>query len=161
MAKSITPRQQLFVVHRMAGMSGTEAALAAGYSNSTAAKRAHELQHQNAFVMQALETARKDLRDRANFNADTAMAEYDAAIAGARAANQHMAVMKGIEMKCRLNGLIRDKVDVSVSAELDIKTTLAEARRRLDSWWGTEVSDAEPKHAALADLMTAPHDIFN
>lgn len=138
----------------MSGMPGTQAALAAGYSKTTAAKRAHELQHQNPAVMAEIEKARQHLQSVTNYTAEVAMAELEAGIVAARAANQHMAAMKGIELKARLNNLIRDKVDLSVTAQLDINKVLEEAnarRTRMSVYPPVYVpEDVDPRYPHLA-----------
>lgn len=125
-------------------MSGRDAAIAAGFSEKTATKQAHRLEHENQLVMAELEKQRLALRKRTGYDADAAVTEFDTAIADARKANQYNAVMKGIEMKCRIHGLIREKVDLSVTEQMDIQGTLAEARSRLRPLGATDVVPRYP-----------------
>jgi phage terminase small subunit len=156
----LSPQQQRFLAAYMTGISARAAALEAGYSKTTADKRAYELLHQNPAMKVALAEARNGLQLLANYNADSAMADFVAAAEFAIKTNNANALVKATEMKARLKGLLIDRAELTVTEKLDVNATLREARARMTgpgraSLVGHEEPvDVEPKAAS------AQHEIF-
>lgn len=116
MRDQMTPRQQKFVAAYLAGKSGTQAAIDAGYAPKAARTRAYDLLHHNPHVKAALEEAREALKTQANFNADRAMAELNDAIAFARETKNATAFARCIELKAKLAGLLTEKKENPTAA---------------------------------------------
>jgi hypothetical protein len=87
--------------------------------------------HQNAMVMAELDKVRQNLAVATEYNGERCMAELDSAIAFAKEHKQATAVVKAVELRARLAGLLRDKLDVTVE-RVDINDALASARARVE-----------------------------
>jgi phage terminase small subunit len=129
MAKRLSPMQQRFIAELQRGLPGTEAAIAAGYSPKTAKHAAYDLQHRNALVMAELRKVRAHLSALTEYNGERAADDCDKGMQFALRTDNANAFMKAVELKARLNGLLRDKLDVTVE-RLDINDALAAARAR-------------------------------
>lgn len=113
-------------------MTALDAAIHAGYSPRTAKQAAYQLKHKNKLVAAELAKAQQRLADAAGYNGTRCMAELDEAIAFAVETKQPNAYVKAIELRARLAGLLRDKVDVTVE-RIDINDALSAARARIDN----------------------------
>ncbi len=130
MSLKLTPRQQRFIAAYQIGMSALQAAVAAGYSKKSAKHAAYSLMHENPKVMAELERVRQELAAAAEYNGEKCMAELDSAITFAKENKQANAYVKAIELRARLAGLLRDKLDITVE-RVDLSGALEEAKARL------------------------------
>lgn len=121
-------RQRQFIAAYQRGITATQAAIEAGYSPRSAAARGY---HLLAHPQVAAELARVQdkLAEEAGYNGDKCMAELDKAIEFAIATKQPNAYVKAIELRARLAGLLRDKIDITVE-RVDLAGALAEATER-------------------------------
>lgn len=131
MPRNLTPKQQAFIAAYQGGMTALDAAIHAGYSPRTAKQAAYQLKHKNKLVAAELAKAQQRLAEAAEYNGERCMAELDKAIAFAVQTKQPNAYVKAIELRARLAGLLRDKVDVTVE-RIDINGALSAARARID-----------------------------
>jgi phage terminase small subunit len=129
MARTLSTRQQLFIAAMQRGVTGTQAAIEAGYSAHSAKSRAHVLMT-NERVSAELARVREKLAAEAEYNGTKCMAELDNAITFALETKQPNAYVKAIELRARLAGLLRDKLDITVEQKVDLAGALAEARER-------------------------------
>lgn len=131
MPRQLTPKQRAFVAAYQTGISATQAAIAAGYSEHSARHIAHTLMHDNKLVRAELDKVSQNLAKAADYNGERCMAELDKAIAFAVQAKNPNAYVKAIELRARLAGLLRDKLDLNIGAQPDIAEALATARSRV------------------------------
>jgi hypothetical protein len=126
----LTIKQQKFIQALQMGLDGTHAAIAAGYSQRSARFTAYELQNCNKPVMSALAKVRVELSERAAYTGDKAMQEASEAIARAIINKNDNAVARLIELRAKLSGLLREKLDITLEHRPDIGNALATARAR-------------------------------
>jgi|CXWL01.1.fsa_nt_gi hypothetical protein len=121
-------RQRRVVSWVIGGMPGPAAFRRAGFAPSYA-RKASKILRQPLWVS-ALEDARVGLRDSQGYGAEHAVQEINRQIKGALAAKtpNHMAAAKLLELKCKIFGLVREKVEV---VSIDMKGALDEAKQRL------------------------------
>jgi len=133
-------QQKKFVQYYTTGMSAQQAAQKAGYSRSYCRKASKLLKHPG--IIAAIEESQASLRDSQNYGPAQAVAEIDRQIRGALSAKSpnFMAAAKLLELKCKLYGLIKEKIEI---ATVDLKNALEFARSR--------VLNLTPQHQ-LADL---------
>jgi phage terminase small subunit len=110
--KKLTPRQSRFLGSFLETSNGTKAAIAAGYSEGNAKKTAYLLLHKNASVMAAVDEARKALAEKAQYSIERAMREAEEAMAFAKEHKNPNALVKAVELRSKLNGLLIEKHDV-------------------------------------------------
>lgn len=130
MARQLTPRQLRFIAEYQKGVSGTDAAIAAGYSKRTARHAAYQLLHDNSQVRAELEKVRQNLAELTEYNAERCAAECDRGMEFALRTDNANAYVRAVELKGRLHGLLREKVDITVE-HVDIRGALEAARERL------------------------------
>jgi phage terminase small subunit len=126
----LTTRQSRFIAALQMGIDGTSAAIAAGYSRKSARYTAYDLQNCNAQVMAELARVREEFAEKAAYNAAACMAELDDAIAFAKANKQANALVKAVELRARLAGLLVQKIDLNIENRVNITGALAEAKAR-------------------------------
>lgn len=131
MSRQLSQKQRLFIAELQKGATGADAAKAAGYSPKAAKFAAYRLM-QNELVRAELDKVRQNLAAATEYNGERCMAELDSAIAFAKEHKQANAVVKAVELRARLAGLLRDKLDVTVEQRVDINDALASARARVD-----------------------------
>lgn len=131
MPRQLTPKQRAFVAAYQTGISATQAAIAAGYSEHSARHIAHTLMHDNKLVRAELDKVSQNLAKVADYNGERAMHDADDAIAFAKQHKQASAMVKAVELKARLAGLLRDKLDITVGTQPDIVGALDAARARV------------------------------
>lgn len=131
MPRELTTKQRAFIAAYQTGISATQAVIQAGYSKHSARHIAHTLMHDNKLVRAELDKVSNTLAEAAGYNGERCMAELDKAIAFAVETKQPNAYVKAIELRARLAGLLRDKVDVTVE-RIDINGALSAARARID-----------------------------
>lgn len=152
--KPLTVRHQKYIDGVLAGKSGRQAAIEAGFAEKSADSRALEL-NKHPEIIAALAKGREDLRKASGYDVKAAFEELDATMKQAAEAKQFNAVVKAIEAKSRMVGIL-DKPSPLVG--LDIAAVLAAARaRRLPA-------RGEAEDARIVNATTAPakpgFDIF-
>ncbi|HEV2622915.1 MAG TPA: terminase small subunit [Frateuria sp.] len=130
MSNSLTARQRRFIAEWQTRADGTQAAIAAGYSPRSARYTAYHLLNENPAVKAEIERVQHQLAEAAEYNGAKCMAECDAAIRFAEKTNNANALARLIELKAKLTGLLREKLDVSIDHRIDISDALAAARSR-------------------------------
>ena len=129
----------------LSGLSETEAARRAGYGaaySQVAGSRIGSI----LAVKMAIQQGQAQLREKAFYEVEQAVAEVDKAIAFGYDRANPMSVAKLLELKCKLYGLLVEKIDLKASV-VDLKGALEEARLR--------VLNAP----ALPHLVTPPEEI--
>ncbi|MGN6479486.1 terminase small subunit [Luteibacter sp.] len=155
MGKPLTPKQQKFVAALVAGKTGVDAAIAAGYPAKSAKNAAYQLTHDNQAVRAELARIAASLSQEADYNAQKAVVELDEKIAVAEGVKQLSAVAKLLELKMRVFGLLRDKLDITVE-RVDINGALTDARNRVSLRPMRDLPitiDAEPVGAQAPQLV--------
>ena len=130
MPRELTPKQRAFIAAYQTGISATQAVIQAGYSKHSARHIAHTLMHDNKLVRAELDKVSNALAEATEYNGERAMREADEAIVFAKQHKQASAVVKALELKARLAGLLRDKLDVTIE-RVEIGDALAAARARV------------------------------
>ncbi|MEZ2417663.1 terminase small subunit [Luteibacter sp. RCC_6_2] len=130
MPRDLNPKQRKFIAALVSGKPGTEAAIAAGYPARSAKHAAYQLTHENQAVRAELQRIAAALCQEADYGARTAVVELDAKIVAAEGVKQFGAVAKFLELKMRVFGLLRDKLDITVE-RVDINGALTDARNRV------------------------------
>lgn len=129
MARELTPKQRRFIAAFQTGIPAAQAAVQAGYSPKTAKHAAYQLMHDNKLVRAELDKLRQHLIAEAEYNGEKALADCDNGMAFAIKTANANAYVRAAELKMRLTGLLRDKLDITVD-HVDIGGALAEARAR-------------------------------
>ena len=106
--RAIPPRRELFCQHYAAGAGGAEAVRRAGYSPNGAKQRACYLLRR-AEIRLRIEALRAERRGKHKGHLDEAIGLVDAIIADAMQNSKCSAALRAVELKLRLNGVIRDK----------------------------------------------------
>lgn len=130
MPRQLTQKQRAFIAAYQSGLSGTQAAIQAGYSAHSARHTANHLVNNTPAVRAELDKVAQNLAEAAGYNGERCMAELDKAIAFAIETKQPNAYVKAIELRARLAGLLRDKLDVTIE-RADMAEALAAARARV------------------------------
>ena len=127
------------------GMSPPQAFRKAGFAPSYARKAATVLKRP-AFAA-ALEQERATLRDQLPYDVPAAVREIDRQIKGALGSKtpNHMAAAKLLELKCKIYGMIREKIEV-------VTVDLAGAIKRAE----LRIVNLTPSRHPQAQLNTAP-----
>lgn len=126
--RPLTSRQSQFVNAYCGGLSAAEAARKAGYGPGYAAKAAkYLLQHTS--IAATIEEMRMDLQKKTLFDVERAVEECNTMIDFAQSKNNAMAAAKLLELKCKLHGLLIERVEVKPS--VDIRDAIAAARSRV------------------------------
>jgi phage terminase small subunit len=107
--RRLTPKKLAFVAAYLSGKTGTEAAIAAGYSSGNARHRASSLLGSDPQVMQAVAAGQESLRRQMNYTAETAMAELSDAMELARETNNAVAIAHCVQLRAQLTGLLKRK----------------------------------------------------
>ena len=126
--KPLTARQSRFVSAYVAGASAAEAARQAGYGPGYSAKAAKYLLHHPS-IAAAIQEMHMDLTKKTLFDVEQAVLECNTMIDFAQSKNNAMAAAKLLELKCKLHGLLIERVEVKPS--VDIRDALAAARSRV------------------------------
>lgn len=116
------------------GLTKKQAAIEAGFSVSVAEHSANKI-HEKPAVQAAIEQARTEIRAAAVYDHAQAMAEAGEAIAFAKKHGNSMALVKAIELRSKLSGLLIDRAEVKV-AVVDVRAALQEAKARVQNWNG-------------------------
>jgi phage terminase small subunit len=108
MDDTLTDKQRHFVENISCGMPSRAAALAAGYSASFSKVAGHRFRRRPA-VVAAVEAIREQGRTLAAYDLAAAMREANDAATFARANKNSMALVKAVELRARLSGLLIDR----------------------------------------------------
>lgn len=131
MKKNLTPKQESFIEHYLSGVNGVDAAIAAGYSPTSAKFQASNLLRNNEMVKTAIQSAQAEFKERRQFSIETAVVEAEELALEAKSAKQFAVAAKLLELKCKLYGLLIQKVEVK-ETKIDIRAILEEADKRID-----------------------------
>ncbi len=104
--------QQKFIEFYSQGLTGAESARRAGYAPTNAAGTASRLLKEPA-VMEALDKVRNASQAVATYNLEAAMAETDMCIKFAEATKNANAMVKAVELKSKLSGLLVDRHEIT------------------------------------------------
>jgi hypothetical protein len=105
---SFFTRRQLFCQHFAAGAGGAEAVRRSGYSPNGAKQRAHVLLTQPEIRLR-IEALRAERRAEHQRHLSDAVAIVDGVIADAAQHSKPSVVLRAVELKLKLQGVIRDK----------------------------------------------------
>jgi hypothetical protein len=126
--QALSPRHAMFVRAYLRSGNGAAAATAAGFAPKHAASRAWKLLRLPK-VQAAIQAAHAMTAQGAAYDLQRGMAEAEAGIAFARETKNATAMIKGIELRLRLHGLLVDKSEIRFP-QVDISGALAEANAR-------------------------------
>lgn len=107
--KKLTPQQAKFVAEYLRHGEGKAAAIAAGYSEHSAASQASVMLSTNEAVKEAIAAARNTLIAEGTYNLKTAMKEAEDAMQFAKDTDNANAYTKAVELRAKLNGLLIEK----------------------------------------------------
>ncbi len=129
------------------GCIAAAAARTAGYSPANSRKTGTRLLNE-PYVMERIAEARKEIQDLTKYDAQKAMAELDDAVQQARTNKQGTALVRAIELRAKLNGLLIDRSVVDVHSRVDLRGVLDAANARVARAIDAEVvkpdDDANP-----------------
>lgn len=108
------PQHKVFLDHYLKSGNGAEAARVAGYAKSNAAQTASQLLRTPA-MKEAVLKAREGSIEATSYTLDKAMRETDACIEFAKITKNAGAMIKSIEHKAKLNGLLVEKHEVKTA----------------------------------------------
>lgn len=145
MGKLLTPRQERYVSFVLSGLSATEAARRAGYGEAYSQVAGSRIGSILA-VNKAIQQGQAHLREQSQYDVEQAVAEINKAIAFGYERTNPMSVAKLLELKCKLHGLLVERIDLKAST-VDLKGALEEARLRVIN------------APALPHLVTPPEEI--
>ncbi len=127
---SLNPKQAVFVAEYLKDSNGSRAAIAAGYSKHSASQVAYRLLNLSPAVMEAVKEARAIAMRKCEYSAEVAMREAEEAIEFAKETKNANALVKAVELRARLNGLIIDRIDQRMAVMVDLGEALREAKAR-------------------------------
>jgi len=155
--KPAPPPYFVFTAGILAGKTDRQAAIDAGYSPASAASRALAMKS-HPEVIAALEAGKARLRKATDYDAEAAFKELNDTIVAAAGAKQFNAVVKAIEAKSRMVGIL-DKPNTAIG--IDISAILAMARGRLlNPHRMPPLEDANVIDVAAAKAQALEHNIF-
>ncbi len=145
-AAALTERQRQLVEYVASGMSVQQAATKAGFAPSYARKSSRLLKHPG--IAQAIAAIRAEGRTLAAYGLAEAMKEAEDAARFARLKGNAMALVKSIELRSRLSGLLIERIE---TVAVDLKGALEAARNRV-----VMVNALPPQPCANPGLATDP-----
>lgn len=156
--KPLTLREAKFARHYIAGKNAREAAELAGYAKSTAEKKGHALLSRPA-IRDEINAARADIQQEARYDLLDAVREADTLIFEAREAKQFTAASKILDTKCKLFGLLVDRIQIHDN--IDLTVALDRARERVAGPRRGPFINITPPHLEPALALAQPEpDIF-
>ncbi len=123
---TLSDRRRKFALGIARGLSARQAAEQAGFSRSYAKKSRRLLK--GSAVASEVRRAQTVIQEVAVYDVTAAMVEIDAAMMFAKLHRQGMAVMKLIELKAKLNGLLVERHEI---VKLDLRAALEQAKSRV------------------------------
>ena len=121
-------REAKYIDAIIRGLGKTDAAIAAGFSPSTAKHSVHRI-HNRPRVQAAIQKAQEEVRKQAVYDTASALREIDSTILYAREKGSAISIAKLLDLKCRLCGLIVDRAHV-VTETVDLRAALLESKAR-------------------------------
>jgi len=134
-------REQRYAAGIIKGLTKKQAAIEAGFSVSVAEHSVSKI-HEKPAVQAAIQEARTEIRAAAVYDHAQAMAEAGEAIEFAKKHGNSMALVKAIELRSKLSGLLIERVEAKV-AVVDIRSALEEAKGRVQTWNGFRLEQPE------------------
>lgn len=119
----------LFIETYCSGCTALDAVKRAGYSTKNPGTRARDLLRIPR-IAEAVDKLKAEMRENAKYNLKEAMKEADKAIEFAYQRGQPMAVVKGVEHKAKLAGLLIERHDVNLNV-INIEGALLAASSRV------------------------------
>lgn len=119
----VTERKRLFVENVCQGMSNTDAARAAGYSERSAKRVATKLVNHDTFVVAELKRRRAELAERTGVTVEAMTARLDQDWEFARETGNATAAVRASELKAKLHGLLVDRIDQRMVAGFTIQVS--------------------------------------
>ena len=116
----LTERKKVFVEHLLRGMSGQNAAVAAGYSPKDARKRAWALQNRDESVKALIEKRRNEIQEETLLTVERLALQIQIGHDLAVEKGQMQAAMKANDLLCRLGGHFVDKSEVKYTHTTDL-----------------------------------------
>ena len=144
----LTERQRRLVEFVATGLNVQQAATKAGFSPSYARKSSRLLKHPG--IAQAIAAIRAQGRTLAAYGLNEAMKEAEDAARFARLKGNAMALVKSIELRSRLSGLLIERIE---TVTVDLKGSLDAARAR--------VINSTPERQLCAELGPAAGQAVN
>ena len=145
-AVELTERQRRLVEFVASGDPVQQAARKAGFSASYARKSSRLLKH--PAIAQAVAAIRAEGRTLAGYGLAEAMKEAEDAARFARLKGNAMALVKSIELRARLSGLLIERIE---TVTVDLKGSLEAARNRV-----VMVNAPPPQPCAIPGPVTTP-----
>lgn len=128
----LNAKQADFARNVARGMNYTEAAIAAGYSPKSA--RAHSFDLiRHPLIKAELDRLAAKVTEKTVYDAVAAFNEAGEALEYAKQKGNPNAVVKAVELRARLHGLLIDKAELTLAPAPSVVNALAEARARV-SW---------------------------
>jgi phage terminase small subunit len=113
----LSPRQLIFIKNYIGGQTAAQASRAAGYApDSGAASRLLE----HPLVIAEIEAAKNKIPEETKFDGVAAAAQLDEDREFARKTGNAMAAVRSTEIKCKLNGLLIERLDQRVTSGFSI-----------------------------------------
>ena len=121
--KKLNPKQAAFVKEYLKHGNATLAATSAGYAikKPQHAKNAGYALLERGPVKMAIEEARRSLQKESGYNLERAMSEAEDAMAFARDTENANALVKAVELRTKLNGLLIEKQDIRALGAFQIQ----------------------------------------
>lgn len=136
--KILKPRHAKFIAEFLRLGVGTTAAIAAGYRPRSAGKTAKVLLRKPE-IRAAVEAAQRAMIEKGKYSVEKSMEEAADAMAFAKQTENANALVKAIEHRAKLSGLLVEKVDMRMQGRLSI-----------------HISGVDPEPGALD--VTSAHD---
>jgi hypothetical protein len=103
-----------FVTAYLSGKTQKECAVEAGVPESIGTQIAAMWLQSDSYIRNAITTARQTARDSGKYTLEDFMAELKDAMGFSKEVGNANALMKGIELRGKANGLLNDKLDVNI-----------------------------------------------
>lgn len=126
--RSLTPKQEDFVLQYLVDFCGKQAAIRAGYSPRNADKLASQLLG-NPRVRAAIDRARGERAARVERTALDVLRDIQEVTRQARDAGQYKVALRGLELEGKHIGMFAEKLDLSMDVQLS--SVIEEARNRV------------------------------
>lgn len=125
----LTSRQARYVSFVVSGLSEADAARQAGYGRVYSKGAASQISTRPA-VKRAIQQEQANLRKKCLYEVEHAVEEIDRAIAFGYKRSNPMSIAKLLDLKCRIFGLLVEKIDLNATT-IDLKGALEAAKLRV------------------------------
>ncbi|MCW5621969.1 MAG: hypothetical protein KIS79_12760 [Burkholderiales bacterium] len=150
--RELSEAERSFILNYLTTGSRVAAVRVAYPDEHDPAALANRLLHRTS-VQAELDRLRADIRERTGYGVQQAVVELEGAIALAIQSENATAMVRAIEMKSRLHGLIVDRSQAKV--EFAGRIDILAAMQRADAWRSSRVIDAEVIEATPARALPA------